>query len=376
MLKRLERRGKTALAACLAPLLGAKRRGEPPPDPRKVERLLVIRQHNQMGDMLLAVPAFRGIRSRYPRARISLLAASINAGVMERNPYVDEVLTWSKERNRRNPLAPLVFIGGLRRRRFDMVIVLNTVSFSVTSMLIASLSGAGYRAGSTSRPFGSGLTSLYYDIELPLPSPDEVERMHEGEHNLYPLSVLGVKESDLSPVLVPSPDDRDRCAGFLSSAFGEKTAYALVHPGAGKAQNIWPPERFAAVTDRLSAQGIPTVAVRGPADGIFFERYARACGEHPRVVTCPGVGFLGELMRRAAVCVCNDTGVAHIGGAVGARCVEIFGPTDPSRWKPACDSVVAVCSADGDLGSVTVERIMEEVERFVSPGSGPGRSPA
>ena len=75
-------------------------------EPRSI---LVIRQHNQMGDMLLAVPAFRGLRNRFPRARITLLAAPINTDVMMNNPYVDEVLTYAKERNRRNPLHLLRF---------------------------------------------------------------------------------------------------------------------------------------------------------------------------------------------------------------------------------------------------------------------------
>ena len=71
-------------------------------------------------------------------------------------------------------------------------------------------------------------------------------------------------------------------------------------------------------------------------------------------------------MRDAAVSVCNDTGVAHIAGAVGARCAEVFGPTDPSRWKPVSDKVVAVRAADGEVGSVTVDDVMKAVEGLLA----------
>jgi ADP-heptose:LPS heptosyltransferase len=71
-------------------------------------------------------------------------------------------------------------------------------------------------------------------------------------------------------------------------------------------------------------------------------------------------------MRDAAISVCNDTGVAHIAGAVGARCVEIFGPTDPDRWKPVSESVVAVRSDDGKVESVTVESVMRAAERLLA----------
>ena len=366
MKKNLERRGKIVLAGILAPLLGTRGRNTPLPEPGSVESLLIIRQHNQMGDMLLAVPAFRGIRKRFPNARITLLAASINSSVMQNNPFVDEVITWSKEMNRRNPLAFLRFIRGLRKRRFDVLIVLNTVSFSVTSMLLGAVSGAAWRAGSSSSPFGTELTSGYYHLELPLPGEEELARMHESEHNLFPLRAVGIEESDLSSVLIPLEWEERGCREFISAAFGDRP-YAVIHPGAGKVQNIWPPERFAEVSSvLLDRYGICTVAVRGPVDDVFFARFLDACVTPPQVISCPTVGFLGALMRDAKVSVCNDTGVAHIAGAMEARCAEIFGPTDPHRWKPVSDKVVAVRSNDGEVGSVTTSDVLKAVDGLLA----------
>jgi len=135
--KKLEKRGKMLLARLLAPVAGAR-----PMTPEafariEVRRLLLIRQHNQMGDMLLAGPVFRGLRRRFPRARISLVAAPINTDVMLNNPFVDEVFVYAKKERHRNPLALAGFVRELRRRRFDAAIVLGSVSFSVTSMLLA-----------------------------------------------------------------------------------------------------------------------------------------------------------------------------------------------------------------------------------------------
>jgi ADP-heptose:LPS heptosyltransferase len=364
--KNFERKGKVVLANALAPLIGTRGNADPAPDPDAVSSVLVIRQHNQMGDMLLAVPAFRGIRKRFPKARITLLAASINSGVMQNSPFVDEVITWSKEKNRKDPFAFLRFISGLRRQKFDVLIVLNTVSFSVTSMLLGAVSGAAWRAGSTSEPFGTDLTSKYYDLEFPLPGEEELALMHESEHNLYPLRALGIEESDLSSVLVPFEWEERGCAEFIAAAFGSEP-YAMIHPGAGKVQNIWPPENFAAISGALQDRyGIRSVAVRGPVDDIFFARFLDACTSPPQVISCPTVGFLGALMRDAAVCVCNDTGVAHIAGAVGARCAEVFGPTDPHRWKPVSDTVIAVQSDDGRVDSVTTGDVMKVVDGLLA----------
>ncbi len=366
MKKKFERSGKIALAGALAPLIGTHGSSAPLPDPGTVRNLLIIRQHNQMGDMLLAIPAFRGIRKRFPDARITLLAGSINSGVMQNNPFVDEVITWSKKENRKDPFALLRFIRGLRRQRFDILIVLNTVSFSVTSMLLGAVSGAAWRAGSTSIPFGTDLTSKYYHLELPLPSGEELALMHESEHNLYPLRALGIEENDLSSVLVPFEWEERGCRDFVAAAFGGGS-YAVIHPGAGKVQNIWPPENFAQVSGALLDRfSIPSVAVRGPVDDIFFARFLDACAVPPQVISCPTVGFLGALMRDAAVSVCNDTGVAHIAGAVGARCAEVFGPTDPHRWKPYSDTVVAVRPDDGKVTSVTTGDVLRAVDGLLA----------
>jgi len=364
--KKIERTAKVRLAGLIALFLRGGRVSPGEFSRLPITRLLVIRQHNQMGDMLLAVPAFRGLRRRFPGARITLLGSSINGEVMANNPSVDEVLVYAKRRARRNPFELVRFVAGLRRRRFDAVIVLNTVSFSVTSMLLALASGARVRVGSTSAPFGHDLSSRFYHLELPLPSSEELAHMHETEHNLYPLAAIGVCEDDLASLLVPTAEDEAESERFIAAAFGVGARFVVVHPGAGKRQNVWPPERFAELVSLLRERcGLGAVAVRGPMDRAAMDAFVAACATHPIVLSCPTVGLLGALMARAALAVCNDTGVMHVAGAVGARCVAIFGPTDPARWKPVNDRVVAVRAADRAVSSVTVEEAFEAAVKLL-----------
>ena len=379
MLKGIEKRGKIALARWAAPLLGARRAAAEEVLQHEPERVLVIRQHNQMGDMLLAVPAFRALRRRFPRARISLVAAPINGAVMENSPYIEEVLIYAKERNRRNPLGLVRFLAAIRRRRFDLVLVLNTVSFSITSMLLASISGARYRIGSSSAGFGHDLSKIFYDIELPLPTAGELSAMHESDHNLYPLAAIGAFEDDKTSLLVPTDAEEQDAEAFARAVRGPSGDFIVVHPGAGKKQNIWPPERFAEAALRLCGEaGAGIVAVKGPVDREVFGRFISSCQRVSAVLSMPSVGFLGAVMKRAAVTLCNDTGIMHIAGAVRANCCAVFGPTDPVRWKPVNENVVAVRGANGDVDSVSVEavvgraaplRAIPAVERSVQLGT-------
>lgn len=366
MLKKLEKRGKIALARFIALFFGVK---QAPPGEifrANVRNLLIIRQHNQMGDMLLAVPAFRGLRERFPDAHIVLVAAPINTDVMKNNPFIDEVLTYAKEQHRANPFRLVRFVRDIRRRRFDLVIVLNTVSFSITSMLLAAVSGARYRIGSSSATFGHDLSSRYYQLELPLPSEDELLHMHESEHNLHPLRAIGVSERELTSVLVPTGEEEADCENFIKASFPEGSPFVVVHPGAGKRHNIWPPANFAEVIDRLrDIRPMGVVVASGPVDEGAVNEFLASCPSVTAVISNPTVGFLGAVMMRAAVTLCNDTGVMHIAGAVGANCCAVFGPTDPSRWKPVNENVVAVRAADGRIESVTVSDVLAEVARFL-----------
>lgn len=372
LLKKLEKRGKIALARLIAFFVRVEKIGPEDLENIRIEKLLVIRQHNQMGDMLLAVPAFRGVRRRFQNAHISLVAAPINTDVMLNNPYVDEVFLYAKYKHRLRPDRLIHFIRLLRGRRFDAVIVLNTVSFSITSMILAVVSGAAIRIGSTSGPFGHDLSSRFYHLELPLPTSDELAAMHESEHNLYPLAAIGIHETDLSSVLVPSREEHDRCERFIAASFPGGEDFVVIHPGAGKQANIWPTSNFAEVYRLLKTKyRLEAVVVRGPADRHAFDSFLRF-SEYPRVaLSSPSVGFLGSLMRKAALTLCNDTGVMHIAGAVGGHCVAVFGPTDPSRWKPAGDHVVAVQSSDGRIESISVGEVFSAAEKILEslPGN-------
>ncbi len=359
MIKGIEKKGKLALARLFSLFLSKRRVTPAELEGMPVARLLVVRQHHQMGDMLLSVPAFRGLRARFAGARITLLASPVNAACMRRNPYVDEVLVLPRKKGFGAPVSLARFIADLRGRRFDAALVLNTVSFSVTSMLLAVASGARLRIGSTSEPFGHDLSSRFYHLELPLPPRERLDSMHESAHNLYPLAAIGVHVADLSSVFVPSEEDERDCERFIAESFESPARFIVVHPGAGKPANVWPGSRYAEAARILAERyRCGVVATGGPLDADALDAFLRACAAPPFVLPCPSVGFLGALMKRSAITLCNDTGIMHIAGAVGARCVAVFGPTDPARWKPVTESVVAVRGRDGSVASVSVDEVV------------------
>ena len=123
-------------------------------------RILIVRQHNQMGDMVCATPALRAIKESFPGAALALVTSPVNEEVVRHNPYLDRVVSF-EQGMWRNPTLFFRFLGKLRNFRADVAFVLSSVSFSVTSANIALFSGARYVVGSDSEPFGWDLSLIH-----------------------------------------------------------------------------------------------------------------------------------------------------------------------------------------------------------------------
>ncbi|MBK7672252.1 MAG: glycosyltransferase family 9 protein [bacterium] len=301
-------------------------------------RILVVRQHNQMGDMVCATPALRAIAETWPDAAVALVTSPANAGVVRHNPHLSRVLVFEKPLRRLPP-----FLGELRRWDADLAIVLSSVSFSLTSALIGLLSGARHVVGADSRAFGWEFGE--HCFSLVMPGSPVVDR-HAIVHGLAPLRAVGVTTDDESTVVVPSAAERQDAAA-ITAALGLEAGYWALHPGAGKRQNVWPASRFAAVARRAAGEGRQVLVLHGPADSEALAAFGplRVPGvRHGALVVAPpcGVGVAAALLAGADRFLCNDTGIMHVAGAMRVPTLALFGPTDPGLWKPPAPEVLAL----------------------------------
>lgn len=356
-LERSTKRGLSRLlAACLRP-----RPATPADfDPTRIRHLLVVRQHNQMGDMVCALPALHALRRRYPAARLIFVAAPITEELLAGHPDIDALYVFRKQ-EMWQPRQAAAFLRALRRPRPDLAVVMTTVSFSTTSALIAWASGARVRVGGSSLPFGSHLSRALYHLELP-PGPEGV---HEVQHNLAPLAALGVDTTPAAPRLEPSvaavTAARARLAAWFPTAAAapaQPRPLVVAHAGAGKLPNVWPAERFAAVLSRLEQEfAVRIVLTEGPSDAAIAGVLAAQLPQARRW-RAPLGDTLG-LLAGADLVLCNDTGIAHVAAAVGAPTVVLFGPTDPGRWRPPGAHVQAVHSATGSMLDVETSEVLQ-----------------
>ncbi len=331
-----------------------------------IKRILIVRQHHQMGDMFMALPAFRAVKESIPGVQVGVVASRLNAGVIENNPFVDFVYTFDKK----NPFSHLALLRRIRSRKYDMAIALHTISFSITSSFIALLSGARLIAGSSSQKFGHNLSGALYHIELPLPDDSDLKNMNEVEHNLYPLTVLGISTDNFLPEFFPWRNDEIRAEKHMTLLRRRYERIIVVHPGAGKPENIWDPANFAAAAKSIGAGAETVVMVLpGPIDDLEIEKFTRCCTPDVTLIAGTTISEAAAFMKRADLVLCNDTGIMHLASAAGAKTLAVFGPTDPKRWVVARKNLYYVRAAGGDLDSLQPAEVAEKAAEILELGA-------
>jgi ADP-heptose:LPS heptosyltransferase len=250
--------------------------------------------------------------------------------------------------------------------------------------MIAFAAGARYVVGGDSRPFGWDISRQAYSLEMPSRLDIEGSAV---EHSLAPLVAVGITTSDHTTVVVPAAVERAR-AGSLIAELELNEGFWVLHPGAGKLQNLWPAERFAEIAELASAAGHDVLVLHGPADGAALASLTAAIKApttgRVRVAPQLSVGIAAALLERAGRLLCNDTGIMHIAGALRLPTVALFGPTDPTVWKPPAEEVVALRAASrradargkefGWMETISVAEVWRTLSSLPSRGEGANRS--
>ena len=294
-----------------------------------VERVAVVRALPGLGDLLCAVPALRALRAAHPAAHVSVVGLPAAAWFAARyDDLVDDLLVLDGVPGlpevAPDPEGALRFFADAQSRRFDLALQLHgsgVVTNVVTTLLGACRQVTAHLPGHW-RPPG---TSIRY--------PEEAHEVHR---------LLAVTDAAGCPRATDRADmpltgaDRAGAQALLGGASGDGRPYACLHPGATRAGNRWPAERFAAVGDRLAAAGHRVVLTGTDGESDVVDTVARAMVA-PALDACgrTSVGTLAALFAGAGVVVSNDTGAAHLAAAVGAPSVVVFpSDGDPRRWAP------------------------------------------
>lgn len=366
MLRALERSFKRFLAGALRFLFGFRK--SRPFAPGTSPRILVIRQHNQLGDMLCVVPFLRALRARYPGSFIALMASPVNYAVMLNLRYIDELVKFDKTEFMGKEGGSLFrfpgFVKRLRGLRCTVAVVPSTVSTSFTSDLLAWLSGARIRVGAGSMDGIDNPSGFFFTHPQTLdwrsrPDVPQVRRNMEIWPDPLPVP-------DFSLEITLSEHKLIEGKSFVDTVRGAAKKVIVYHPGAGKIPNRWPAKSFAEVASELAqAEHAAVLITSGPMDREQVDAMVAGLTGDYHVVDNQPIRHVAAILRAADLVITNDTGVMHVAAGVGAPVLSLFGPTDPRQWAPIGSRHRYLRGEEGKIGNIRREDVVRNAREML-----------
>jgi lipopolysaccharide heptosyltransferase I len=284
-------------------------------------RILIIKP-SSLGDIVHALPTLSKFRDRWPNAQIGWVVKRQWAELLERVKGLDRI--WRLDPGLGGWVS---LVRRLRAEQFDLVIDLQGL---FRSALMTRLTGCATRVGLANGREGS---PWFYTIRVPVPTPN----MHAVDRYLLVAAALGAKQGPPEFRLRGSVGDRRRVSEVLAEqGLKAEQSWIAMNVSARWTTKRWPAQYFAAVADRLQADGLGPVAIIGAPDDRPAARAVIAQAQRS-IIDLTGtmsVGLLPALLSSTSVLLTNDSGPLHVAVAMGTPVVALFGPTDPTRTGP------------------------------------------
>jgi heptosyltransferase I len=314
---------------------------------RDFKKILLIKL-SAMGDVVHTFPVLNKLRRRYPEARIDWLAGSGVTELLAENPAIDNVIEFFREEwSKPWQVAPYVsaarLVATLRAAEYDLVLDLQG---QLRSAVFAFASGAPVRIGfdkpradrwkTLSRKIPAEAKKhawqgaregsyLAYTDHIPLPTLDA----HPVERYLGVAPMLGLDDG-APDFAFPIPAEASTRIDALLDYYGvSKTRVVAVAPGTVWETKQWQSGGFAEVARHFLKKKLAVVLIGSDRERAICDEIAGLAKGTVNLAGETTLPELAALLRRATICVTNDSGPMHLAVALGRPVVAVFGPTDP-----------------------------------------------
>ncbi|MBL7649414.1 MAG: glycosyltransferase family 9 protein [Candidatus Hydrogenedentes bacterium] len=294
------------------------------PTPAQDPRSILVYRMGNLGDIVVALPAFHALRDRYPKARMMLVTSPTKRGapgaveVLAKDDTFNEMIVYYEDES-----SSPAFLRKLRRQiiaaKVDFAILLpddlSTAKSLAKQMAILAASGVRRIIGAEvvdHKDFAKGQVPRLMELIRP----------------------LGCSEVESFPWIKADQSDAARIAALLPPGQGPLIGMQC---GAKRPANRWMPERFIALGQALVSELDARLIFTGSeGEKPLIESIIQGIG--PGCTNLVGQTTIPELAALANLCDCfvsNDTGTMHVVASTGKPVVAIFSARDHAhRWYP------------------------------------------
>ena len=282
----------------------------------EVKKVLYITMSN-LGDAIMALPAFDFLRRCCPQAKITVVAGPRTKCIFENHPDVSELIIFDKQ-------ASL-------RQKIDLFFKLKRGSFDV----VVDLRDTFYRWG----------VKACYKNPARLSYPSWVT--HASQKHLFKAAValfgLSFTEEQFhefntrrNPSFISWKDQESTEKLLEENKLSRKDEFVLVAPGCRSDLKQWGKEGFIAVARQIREKyGYPVILLGDKSDQLLARAIVCASGEG--IVDLSGktnFGMLASLVQWSKFVIGNDSGILQIASYLDKPTVGIYGPSDYKQYGP------------------------------------------
>ncbi|MGZ4961404.1 MAG: glycosyltransferase family 9 protein [Limisphaerales bacterium] len=300
-----------------------------------MNNILVIRG-GAIGDFILTMPVLSAVRTKFPNARIELLANPSIASLAIEFELADNVRDLGSL-----PFAPLF----AENAKCSSEIVAWLSRFD---LIISYAYDPDHRLENNLRRYSPAQC-----IAAPH-RPDNQSTAHASVQLLEPLRTL-----------IAFPFDVERWTlNVERSSFSSKIA---LHPGSGSPQKNWPEENWRSLLQHLiSSTDDKILLIGGEAEWEILPRLAKLIPQNRQEIAldCPLIEVANRL-KSCRIFIGHDSGITHLAAVLGLDCIVLWGPSNEQVWRPLGEPVQIL--RDGEsLGKLPVKTVVEALNNLLT----------
>ena len=309
------------------------------------KNILVVRQHNQLGDLLAGVSLLRAIKEKYPNSRTTILVSPDNYFGLIKNKFIHELFIF----NKRKLLLPNYFIKLYKtlRKEYDIAIVPVTVSISFTSNLLCRLSNARVRIGPRSLDGKQNESDYLFDNLVDIdwrkfPDSNVADRV------LDIVRPFGIYTNNFRSEISYDEKDVESANEFLKTLnTNPKDIVIGFHCGAGKKQNRWSLLKYVELIKLLNQEYETKMYLTGSnSDNEEINYVVKHVPFKLGLFLNKSIPEVAALISKSTLFISNDTGIMHVAGTTYTPQISVFGPTNPLNWAPIGENKYYIRKSD------------------------------
>jgi ADP-heptose:LPS heptosyltransferase len=330
-----------------------------------IKNVLIIRQHNQFGDLLASSSLFTALKESIKECKISVLVAPQNFYAITKNSFIDSYFVFEKRK-----IFNVFYISRLIkyiRNNYDLCIVPSTVSLSLTSSLFARFSNAKIKLGVSELDGKTNRYSFLFNYTVKLDwrlNPDR----HVADFGLDIVRPLGIKTNNFNSIISFDADDEIIAQKFIDTLQAADGDLIIgIHAGAGKPKNRWSLNKFIKLVEELNNKYKIKIFFTGSkADSEEIEYLKNNLKIKAVFYLDKTIPQLAALISKSDLFITNDTGVMHVAGSTNTPQISIFGPTNPFNWAPIGKNKYFLRAKSELIDDITVDNVLNLCEKILN----------